>query len=266
MKLPGCILEASTISKTTKNPLRNLQRPLGLHDDTLETHRRLSTSQEGRDLKIDMQLPRCILEASSISKATKTPLRNLQRPLRLQEDGLKTHRRWSTFQEGRDLKIYIQLPWCIFEESTMSKTTKTPLRNLQCPLRLHDDALETQRRWTTFQEGRDLKINMNLPGCILETSTVLRTIKTPLWNFQHHLRLDDDTLETHRRWSTFQEGRDLKIDMKLPGCIQEASTISETTKTPLRNLQRPPGLHDDALETHRRWSTFQASRDLKIDM
>ena len=57
MKLPGCILEASTISKTTKAPLRNLQRPLRLHDDALETHRRWSISQEGRDKKIDMQLP-----------------------------------------------------------------------------------------------------------------------------------------------------------------------------------------------------------------
>ena len=40
----------------------------------------------------------------------------------------------------------------------------------------------------------------------------------------------------------------------------------KTTKTPLRNLQRPLRLHDDALETHRRWSTSQAGRDLKIDM
>ena len=42
--------------------------------------------------------------------------------------------------------------------------------------------------------------------------------------------------------------------------------MSNIVKTPLRNLQRPPRLHDDALETHRRWSTFQAGRELKIDM
>ena len=42
----------------------------------------------------------------------------------------------------------------------MSKTTKIPLRNPQRPLRLHDEALETHRRWTTFKEGKDLKIDM----------------------------------------------------------------------------------------------------------
>ena len=53
-------------------------------------------------------------------------------------------------------------------------------------------------------------------------------------------------------WTTFQEERDLKIDMHLPWCILEASTISKTTNTPLRNLQRPHRLQrwhlDDALE------------------
>ena len=46
----------------------------------------------------------------SYVKATKTPLRNLQRPLRLHDDALETHRRWSAFGIGRDLKIYMQLP------------------------------------------------------------------------------------------------------------------------------------------------------------
>ena len=67
-------------------------------------------------------------------------------------------------------------------------------------------------------------------------------------------------------WTTFQDGRDLKIDTELPSCILGASLMSKTTKTPLRNLQRPLRLHDDALETHGRWSTSQAGRDLKIDM
>ena len=75
---------ASTMSKTTNTPLRNLQRPLRLYDDTMETHRRWSTSQEHRGMKIDMYLPWCILEKFHMSKTTKTPLRNLQHPLRHQ--------------------------------------------------------------------------------------------------------------------------------------------------------------------------------------
>ena len=42
--------------------------------------------------------------------------------------------------------------------------------------------------------------------------------------------------------------------------------MSKTTKTPVRNLQRLLRLHDDALETHRRWSISRAGRYLKIDM
>ena len=71
-----------------------------------------------------------------MSNTTKTPLRNLQHPLRLQDDALETHRRWSTSQAGRDLKIDTRLPWCILGASTMSKTIKTPLKSLQRPLRL----------------------------------------------------------------------------------------------------------------------------------
>ena len=48
--------------------------------------------------------------------------------------------------------------WFCMGASTMSKTTNTPLRNLQRPLRLHDDALETHGIWSTSQAGRDLKI------------------------------------------------------------------------------------------------------------
>ena len=33
--------------KSSKTPVRNLQRPLGLNYDVLETHRRCSTSQKG---------------------------------------------------------------------------------------------------------------------------------------------------------------------------------------------------------------------------
>ena len=58
----------------------------------------------------------------------------------------------------------------------------------------------------------------------------------------------------------------MKIDMKLPGCILETPTISKTAKAPLRNLQQPLRLHNDAMETHRGWSNSQAGIDLKIDM
>ena len=59
-----------------------------------------------------------------------------------------------------NLKMYMQLPLCILEAFTILKTTKTPLRNLQRPPRLQDDAMVTNRRGTTSQEGRDLKIDM----------------------------------------------------------------------------------------------------------
>ena len=105
-----------------------------------------STSQASIELKNDMQLPWSILRSSIMSKTTKTPLRNLQRPFRLHDDALETHRRWSISQEGRDKKIDMQLPWCILQASIMSKTVKNPLRNHQRPLRLQgwhfDDALE----------------------------------------------------------------------------------------------------------------------------
>ena len=42
----------------------------------------------------------------------------------------------NTSQEGRDLKIDTYLPGCILWIFIMSKPTKTPLRNLHCPLRL----------------------------------------------------------------------------------------------------------------------------------
>ena len=122
-------------------------------------------------------------------------------------------RRWTTFKDGRDLKIDMQLPWCIPGTSITSKTTKTPLRNLLRPLRLHDDTLETHRRWSNFQVGRDFKIHMQLPWCILGTSIMWKPTETPLRNLLHPLRLHDDAMETHRRWSTFQVGRDLKIDI-----------------------------------------------------
>ena len=71
------------MSKTTKTPLRNHQRRPRLQEDFLETHRRLGISQAARAMKIDTHLPGCILDTSSMSKTTKTPLRNHQRPFRL---------------------------------------------------------------------------------------------------------------------------------------------------------------------------------------
>ena len=68
----------------TKPIHRSQERPLRLQEDFLETHRRLGISQAARALKIDTDLPGCILGTSIMSKTTKTPLRNPQRPLRLQ--------------------------------------------------------------------------------------------------------------------------------------------------------------------------------------
>ena len=84
----------------------------------------------------------------------------------------------------------------------MSKTTKTPLRNLQHPLWLHNDPLETPKRRSTFQDGIDMKIYMQLPQCFLGTSNMSNTTNTPLRNLQHPRRLPgrqlEDTLEKQR--------------------------------------------------------------------
>ena len=42
----------------------------------------------------------------------------------------------------------------------LSKPTNTPSRNNQRPLRLHDEALEMHSSRTTYEESRDLKIDM----------------------------------------------------------------------------------------------------------
>ena len=101
-----------------------------------------------------------------MSKTTKTPLRNHQRRPRLQEDFLETHRRLGISQAARAMKIDTHLPGCILDTSSMSKTTKTPLRNHQRPLRIHEDVLETHRRLDISQAARAMKIDTDLPGCI----------------------------------------------------------------------------------------------------
>ena len=84
----------------------------------------------------------------------------------------------------------------------MSKTTKTPLRNLQHHLWLHDDALEKPKRWSNFLDGIDMQIYMQLPWCFLGTSNMSNTTNTPLRNLQHPWRLQgrhlEDTLENQR--------------------------------------------------------------------
>ena len=147
--------------KNTKTPLRNLQHPLWLHNDALETPKRWSTFQDGIDMKIYMQLSRCFLGTSNMSNTTNTPLRNLQHPRRLQgghlEDTLKNQRVGPLASNAEIWKFIHSFLDVILQTSNMSRTTKTPLRNLQRPLRLQDDVLETHRRLSTFQECRDLK-------------------------------------------------------------------------------------------------------------
>jgi hypothetical protein len=146
------------MSKTTMSPLRNHQCPFRLQDDALETHRRWSTFRAGRDLKMDMQLPWCILGTSIMSKTNKTPLRNLHRPLKLLGGRSGELRCYTPSQDGRDLKVNTSLPWCILSIFFMSKTIKTLFRNHQCPLRLLERGSGEPRNYTTFQEGRNVKI------------------------------------------------------------------------------------------------------------
>ena len=115
-------------------------------EEAKKTHRRRVTSWVGTGFKFNIYYRSCIKRTFMMSWIVNIPLRNQERPLRLQEDFLETHRRLGISQAARALKIDTDLPGCILGTSIMSKTTKTPLRNPQRPLRLQgwhlDDALE----------------------------------------------------------------------------------------------------------------------------
>jgi hypothetical protein len=94
------VINISILSKPTKTHLKNHQHPLRLLGRCSGEPRSKTTSQEGRDLKFDTDLPWYILWISSMLKTTKTTLRNNQSPLRLLG--------WCSgepSQEGRDLKL-----------------------------------------------------------------------------------------------------------------------------------------------------------------
>ena len=80
-KVLFCVLDHFA---TPNQILRSQERPLRLQKDFLETDKRLGISKTARALKIDIDLPGCIQGTFIMSKTTKTPLRNHQRPLRLQ--------------------------------------------------------------------------------------------------------------------------------------------------------------------------------------
>ena len=149
----------------------------------------------------------------------------------------------------------------------MSKTTKSPLRKLQSPLRFllaSIQRLEEIANFLLFYASRNLVTKTKVgPYPYRSHLQSLRILSGPS-NVLQDSRM---TLWRHiRGWSTFRAGRDLKIYMQLPLCIHGSSIMSRTTKTPLRSLQRPLRLHDDALETHRRWRTSWLHRDLKINI
>ena len=124
------------MSKTTKTPLRNHQRPLRLQEDFLETHRRLGISLAARGLKIDTELPRRILGTFIMSKTTKTPLRNLQRPLRLHgwrfNDALENQ---GVYGNTCNISMFITL-WSVENEMwILSKLVHTPNES-QCEIQV----------------------------------------------------------------------------------------------------------------------------------
>ena len=107
-------------------------------------------------------------------------------------------RSWTNFQEGRNLKINMKLPKCILGASNMSKTTKTPLRNLQCPHRLQgwylDDVLENPgvgplskrvETWKLICSFLDVSLghppSQKPPRLLSGTSSVLLDSMMTLW-------------------------------------------------------------------------------------
>ena len=168
-----------------------------------------------------------------LSESMQTPVRSLQRPPRLQDDKMETHRRWRTSWLHRDLKINIQQHQYVTRPFIMSESMQTPVRNLQRPPRLHDDKMETHRRWRTSWLHRDLKINTHPHQNVTRPFNI-----TSVRNLQRPPRLQDDKMETHRRWRTSWLHRDLKINIHPHYDVTRPCIMSHLTQSPLRNLHR----------------------------
>ena len=188
----------------------------------METHRRWRTSWLHRDLKINIQQHYYVTKIFIMSESTQTPVRNLQRPPRLQDDIMETHRRWWTSWLHRDLKINIHPHQYVTRPYIISELTFTPVRNLQRASRLQDDKMETHRRWRTSWLHRDLKINIhphqNVTRPFIISESIFYMDKVQLW-LKRQSSQGPNKVFTER------------------GCFFLV-LLSEFTLCPLRNLQR----------------------------
>ena len=188
---------------------------------------RWMTSLLPKDLKIKIQPQQYVIRPFIMSESIQTPLRNPQRPPRLQGDKMETHRRWRTSWLHRDLKINIH-PQYVTRPFIMSESTQTTVRNLQRPPRLHEDKMETHLRWRTAQLYIGLKIIMHPHQYATRPFIMSKTTQTPVINLQRLLRLQDDKLDTHKRWKTSWLHRDLKINRHQNQYLNRQILVSES--------------------------------------
>ena len=181
-----------------------------------------------------MKLPWYILGASIASKTTKTALRNHKRPLRLQGWRSGESRCWTTFQECRDLKMNIQLPWFILGTFIMSKSPKIPVGTTGVILHsmmilwrhIEDGALPGKvKMWKLICSFHDVSVGH--PVCKVQ----------PLRNQQHPHKLLDDALEGEgersenvkkgKKWKTWKREKELHSQAHSVTLIQNVHNFTQ---------------------------------------
>ena len=135
--------------------------------------------------------------------------------------------------------------WWLWQLLHNSRTVPSALWKVQCIFLKKTGQKKTTQDLILESRSEKKKVYLWVWDHFAMTRKIHRSQERPL-------RLQEDFLETHRRFGTSQAARALKIDTDLPGCILGTSIRSKNTKTPLRNHKRPHRLHgwhlDDALE------------------
>ena len=141
------------MTPSSKTPVRNLKRPPSM---TWRTEGSWHTSNQAKELKFGTQVNNHILWWSIMSRmtpSTKTPVRDNQSPPSMTS---RMGGSWFTPNHARELKFGTQVNYHISWWSVMSRMTpssKTPVRNHQCPPSM------TSRMggsWLTSNHAREL--------------------------------------------------------------------------------------------------------------
>ena len=141
----------------------------------------------------------------------------------------------------------------------MTPSSKTPVRNLQHPPSM------TSRMggsWGTSKHARELKFGTQVKNHISRQnilSMVTPSSKTPVRNLQDPPSM---TSRTGGSWGTFKHVRELKFGTQVKNHISGwfiALRMIPSSKTPVRNLQRPPSM---TLRMGGSWGTSKHAREL----